>query len=191
MEASKVYANRYHDTTMRFQGFFKLMMVWKGSVMKLIWHDLLMFVILYSTLSLIYRNILLDHEPAAQYFELICIYSSKFISMIPITFLTGFYVTQVVARYWDQFMSLPWPDRIAFKLVSYIPGKSKYVKTLRRTVMRYVNLSTVLVFRLVAAKVHSRFPDYQSLIKAKILLPHEATRLAAVDARTPHETILK
>ena len=118
-----MYANRYHDTSMRFQGFFKLMMVWKGSVMKLIWHDLLMFLILYSALSMTYRYILLDHEPAAQYFELMCIYSSKFIEMIPITFLTGFYVTQVVARYWDQFMSLPWPDRIAFKLVSYIPGK--------------------------------------------------------------------
>ena len=54
--------------------------------------------------------------------------------------------------------------------------------------MRYVNLSTVLVFRLVAAKVHSRFPNYQALVKAKILLPHEAARLQAVDARTPHET---
>ena len=43
--------------------------------------------------------------------------------MIPITFLTGFYVTQVVSRYWDEFMSLPWPDRIALKIVTYIPGK--------------------------------------------------------------------
>ena len=77
MEAAKVYANRYHDTTMRFQGFFKLMMVWKGSVMKLIWHDLLMFILLYSTLSVTYRHILLENEPAAQYFELMCIYSSK------------------------------------------------------------------------------------------------------------------
>ena len=46
--------------------------------------------------------------------------------MIPITFLTGFYVTQVVARYWDQFMSLPWPDKIAMKLVSFIPGKVNF-----------------------------------------------------------------
>ena len=77
MEAAKVYANRYHDTTMRFQGFFKLMMVWKGSVIKLIWHDLLMFVLLYSALSVVYRHILLENGPAAEYFELMCIYSSK------------------------------------------------------------------------------------------------------------------
>ena len=47
-------------------------------------------------------------------------------NMIPITFLTGFYVTQVVARYWDQFMSLPWPDKIAMKIVSFIPGKVNF-----------------------------------------------------------------
>ena len=77
MEAPNIYANRYHDTAMRFHGFFKLMCVWKGSVIKLIWHDLLMFLILYGTLSVIYRNVFIYHEPCGQYFELLCIYSSK------------------------------------------------------------------------------------------------------------------
>ena len=54
--------------------------------------------------------------------------------------------------------------------------------------MRYVNLSTVLVLRLVAAKVHARFPTYDSLVKANLLLPHEKSRLQTVDGRTPHET---
>ena len=43
--------------------------------------------------------------------------------MIPITFLTGFYVSEVVRRYWEQYRSLPYPDRLALKLVTYIPGK--------------------------------------------------------------------
>ena len=43
--------------------------------------------------------------------------------MVPITFLTGFYVTEVVRRYWDQFMSLPFPDTLALKLVTYVHGK--------------------------------------------------------------------
>ena len=55
-----------------------------------------------------------------------CRFFSRFRSLIPITFLTGFYVSQVVSRYWDQFMSLPWPDRLALKLVSYIPGKVRH-----------------------------------------------------------------
>lgn len=77
MEASKIYANRYHDTTKRFASFFKLMRIWKGSVIKLIWHDLLAFVTIYATLSLLYRNVFLYHEPLGQYFELVCIYASK------------------------------------------------------------------------------------------------------------------
>ena len=140
----------------------------------------------------------------------------RFRSLIPITFLTGFYVSQVVSRYWDQFMSLPWPDRLALKLVSYIPGKARrtinsrcksrwyrssliliffrlrtqdtFRRNLRRTVMRYVNLSIVLVFRLVSCKVHKRFPTYQSMIDAKLMLPLEAKRLQKIDEKTPHES---
>ena len=46
----------------------------------------------------------------------------RFRHLIPVTFLTGFYVTQVVTRYWDQFMSLPYTDILALKLVSFMPG---------------------------------------------------------------------
>ncbi len=60
---------------------------------------------------------------ARESFEVFCVYAGRFSGLIPITFLTGFYVTQVVTRWWDQFMSLPWPDKVAFRLVSYIPGK--------------------------------------------------------------------
>ena len=44
--------------------------------------------------------------------------------------------------------------------------------------MRYINLSTVLVYRLVSEKVMERFPDYESLVIAKLILPHEVERLA-------------
>ena len=54
--------------------------------------------------------------------------------------------------------------------------------------MRYVNLSIVLVFRLVSAKVHARFPDYQSLINAKLMLPSEMIRLKKCETQTPHES---
>ena len=47
----------------------------------------------------------------------------RFKILIPIQFLTGFYVGEVVKRYWDQFMSLPVPDRLALKLVTFVPGK--------------------------------------------------------------------
>ena len=40
----------------------------------------------------------------------------------------------------------------------------------------------------MASNVHDRFPTYQSLVKADLLLPHEKAWLETVDKRTPHET---
>ena len=62
-------------------------------------------------------------------------------------------------------------QKILFFNFNFILFQDPFTRNLRRTVMRYVNLSIVLVFRLVSAKVHARFPDYQSLIKAKLMLP--------------------
>ena len=55
-------------------------------------------------------------------FEIICVYCARFRTWIPVEFLTGFYVAEVVRRYWDQFMSLPFPDKLALKVVTYVQG---------------------------------------------------------------------
>lgn len=54
--------------------------------------------------------------------------------------------------------------------------------------VRYINLSFILVFRLVSHKVYQRFPNFQSLIDSKLLLEHEAKRLQHIDDKTPHES---
>ena len=66
--------------------------------------------------------------------------------------------------------------------------QNHFTKNLRRTVMRYVNLSNILVLRQISLKVHSRFPTYRSMAEAKLLLDHEAIRLDKVDRKTPHES---
>ena len=50
-----------------------------------------------------------------------------------------------------------------------------FKKNLRRAIMRYVNLSSILALRLIASKVNTRFPTYSSLVDAKLLLPSEVT----------------
>lgn len=85
-------------------------------------------------------------------------------------------------------MTLPHPDNLALKLVGFIPGRNLFHKHLRRAVMRYVNLSSVLALRLISVSVKKRFPDYKSLIDSKLLLECEAERLEKVDIQTPHES---
>ena len=183
-----IYRNVYDGTTHRFSTLKLLFSQWKGSCLKLIWHDLVIFLTIYFLLSLLYRYILFPYPSAKQFFELLCIYADDFSGLIPITFLIGFYVSSVVNRWWDQFMTLPRPDKFALLLVNLIPGSDEFQKNLRLTVMRYYNLSTILVYRLVAGKVHRRFPDFDALIEAKLMLPREAIRFQEVNAKTPYES---
>jgi hypothetical protein len=45
--------------------------------------------------------------------------------------MTGFYVANVVTRYWNQFVSIAWPDKVAFKIIAFIPGKVSSMKIIK------------------------------------------------------------
>ena len=117
------YSNDYDETNREWSGMIALLCRWHRSLYQLIWRDVLIFLFIYFFLSIIYHTVLVNYPTHKQNFELICIYADRFRTSIPITFLIGFYVTQVVSRWWDQFMSLPHPDNIALKLVGFIPGR--------------------------------------------------------------------
>ena len=51
---------------------------------------------------------------------------------------------------------------------------------MNKTVVRYVNLADILIYRMVSGKVLKRFPDDQSLIDAKLMLPNEVNKLNAI-----------
>ena len=59
------------------RGFWHLMLKWKGSVFRLLWHNLLIFLVIYFTLAVIYRFWIFDNEALRESFELLCIYSSR------------------------------------------------------------------------------------------------------------------
>ena len=72
-----IYSIRYDDTSNRCEGIFHLFNKWNASVLKLIWHNLLIFILLYTCLTLAYRFILVEWEKGKEIFEIICIYCSR------------------------------------------------------------------------------------------------------------------
>ena len=60
-----------------------------------------------------------------------------------------------------------------FRSNSWLYLQDYYTRNLRRTIIRYTNLSSLLVLRLISTKVKKEFPTYKSLLEAKVLLPHE------------------
>ncbi|KAM6895708.1 LOW QUALITY PROTEIN: bestrophin-3-like [Xenentodon cancila] len=174
------YSSKVANAT--FFSFHRLLLRWRGSIYKLLYREFLLFVLLYSILSIIYRLVLSEHQK--RLFEKLSIYCDRYAEQIPVTFVLGFYVTLVVNRWWNQFVNLPWTDRLMFHISSCVQGKDEYGRLLRRTLMRYVNLTSLLIFRSVSTAVCKRFPTIEHVVEAGFMTPEE--RKVFENIRSPH-----
>jgi hypothetical protein len=104
--------------------------------------------------------------PLCSTFHKIAAYCEVNNSLIPIAFALGFFVTFVVGRWWEQFRSIPWPDRAAICIASSLHGRDEEGRLIRRTIVRYLNLATVLALSSICVPVKKRFPSLQHLIDA-------------------------
>jgi predicted membrane chloride channel (bestrophin family) len=77
-DRANIFTNRYEDTENPGQGFWKMMLVWHGSVFKLIWLHLLVFIVAFSTLNLLYKHVFMHDDEQREIFEVICIYCSRY-----------------------------------------------------------------------------------------------------------------
>ncbi|XP_047284338.1 bestrophin-3 isoform X6 [Homo sapiens] len=157
------YSSKVANAT--FFGFHRLLLKWRGSIYKLLYREFIVFAVLYTAISLVYRLLLTGVQK--RYFEKLSIYCDRYAEQIPVTFVLGFYVTLVVNRWWNQFVNLPWPDRLMFLISSSVHGSDEHGRLLRRTLMRYVNLTSLLIFRSVSTAVYKRFPTMDHVVEAE------------------------
>ncbi|XP_037351424.1 bestrophin-3-like, partial [Talpa occidentalis] len=53
-----------------------------------------------------------------------------------------------------------------FLISSSVHGSDEHGRLLRRTLMRYVNLTSLLIFRSVSTAVYKRFPTIDHVVEA-------------------------
>ncbi|XP_045624689.2 bestrophin-2 [Procambarus clarkii] len=165
-----------------FGSFWRLLFRWRGSIYKLVWPDTLVYCLLYFICSLVYRFAL--NEEQRRTFEHLSLYCDYFRNLIPISFVLGFYVSVVVQRWWEQYLTIPWPDDFALLCTAYIKGKQGTARAVRATLLRYVNLSCVLTFANISPKVHKKFPTHKEMLEAGYITPHEMRILQEQKTRT-------
>ncbi|XP_051982486.1 bestrophin-2-like [Xyrauchen texanus] len=154
-----------------FCGFSKLLLAWKGSIYKVLYKEFLAFFAMYTAISITYRFFLLDNQK--RYFEKLSIYCNQYASLIPMSFVLGFYVTLIVNRWWNQYTSIPLPDRIMCTLSGGLQGGDERGRLLRRTLMRYTSLSAILILRSVSTAVFKRFPTMDHVVEAGFMAREE------------------
>ena len=64
------------------------------------------------------------NQSVSRLFESVVKYFDAFLSLIPLSFVLGFYVSYVASRWWQQFLAIPWPDKLFHTVACYIPGKA-------------------------------------------------------------------
>ncbi|XP_037327482.1 bestrophin-2-like [Pungitius pungitius] len=155
----------------RFCGFSKLLLAWRGSIYKVLYKEFLAFFAMYTAISITYRFLLFDDQK--RYFEKLAIYCNHYASLIPMSFVLGFYVTLVVNRWWSQYTSIPLPDRLMCVLSGGLQGSDERGRLLRRTMMRYASLSALLILRSVSTAVFKRFPTMDHVVEAGFMSREE------------------
>uniref|UniRef100_A0A3P9BUI9 Bestrophin homolog n=1 Tax=Maylandia zebra TaxID=106582 RepID=A0A3P9BUI9_9CICH len=140
----------------RFCGFSKLLWAWKGSIYKVLYKEFLAFFAMYTAISITYSFLL----------------RSSVVIICPLLF-AGFYVTLVVNRWWNQYTSIPLPDRLMCVLSGGLQGSDERGRLLRRTMMRYASLSALLILRSVSTAVFKRFPTMDHVVEAGFMTRDE------------------
>ena len=90
-----------------------------------------------------------------------------------LTFLLGFYVSNIVRRWWTQYQLLPWPDTIVLLSHGLVNFQAEKSVEFCQTVMRYGMLSYILCIRRLSKALRALFPDNETLIKAKVATKKE------------------
>lgn len=69
-------------------------------------------------------------------------------------------------RWWGQYTSFPLPDNLMMVVSGNVHGVDERGRLLRRTLMRYANLSSVLILRSISTRVRRRFPTLDHVVEA-------------------------
>ncbi|NXW27876.1 BEST4 protein, partial [Phaetusa simplex] len=155
----------------RFGGFSKLLFRWKGSIYKLLYKEFIVFMVLYAMLSLVYWWLLTEEQK--RLYTKVAQSCNRSTDLIPMSFVLGFYVTLIVNRWWAQYTSIPLPDQLMCVISSNVHGKDEKGRILRRTLIRYANLSSVLILRSVSTRVLKRFPTMDHVVEAGFMTQDE------------------
>ncbi|XP_032780724.1 bestrophin-2 isoform X2 [Daphnia magna] len=156
-----------------FDGFKSVfpLFKWRSSLYKLCYKELIFLLIPYLILTVVYRYAL--NEDGKRLFEELVRYFDRYLEMISLPFILGFYVATVAARWWQQYMALPWPDRLILTVAAYIQGTDSESRKLKKTLVRHCNLMGVLLIRSLATSVSNRKKTLEDAVKSGFMTKTE------------------
>lgn len=91
----------------------------------------------------------------------------------------------VFSSWWNQYQTIPFPNSVAVLVSSTIHGYDEVGRSMRRTIMRYVCLSLIIVFRILSPKVAKIYPKISDLVEAGYLNENELVIFEDLEEKYP------
>ncbi|PIO73279.1 bestrophin-3 domain protein [Teladorsagia circumcincta] len=95
------------------------------------------------------------------------------LSYVPLDLMLGFFVAGVLKRFWYLYNIIGFMENIALMTALYVRGTAERARQYRRNIVRYCQLTQVLVFRDLSMKCRKRFPTLDTVAAAGFMMPHE------------------
>ncbi len=186
-----------------FGTMIKLIFRWRSSIWHAVFKELLVFLAVFFTISLSYRFLMTESQRTQfENFSLTFTYYVQ-AGTIPVAFVLGFFVQTVYTRWWGMWMTLAWIDPLAIALnsamrvprpgqpttseESKMGGPSGSTRTpramknelhlIRKTILRYCNLTFALAGRAASAKMRALYPSLRGLVADGLLTREEELSL--------------
>ncbi|KAJ8922643.1 hypothetical protein NQ315_007675, partial [Exocentrus adspersus] len=156
---------------------------WRGSIYKIVWPNLLLFLGIYYLLNITYLYVL--DATWKGYFARMVTYCAKYGGLIPLSFVLGFYVNIVYTRWWSQYTSIPFPDNLAILIGASIKGQGDRARIIRRTIVRYVCVTFTMTLTMLSPKVKKRFPTLDHYVDVGLISPQEKNLMEQLDNEYP------
>ncbi|VIO98688.1 Uncharacterized protein BM_BM3773 [Brugia malayi] len=156
-----------------------LMLRWRGSLWKAVLKDLIAFYFAYYII-LFFQWYYLD-EKQKEYFTGWIIWCEIGSQYIPLSFLLGFFVAVVVARWWEQFNYISWPDKLMMMVATCLPGDHNL--PVRQAIARWCSLQAAIAWSGISVRTLKRFPTERHLVEAHLMTEEEYKMFTGVEER--------
>ncbi|WKY09074.1 hypothetical protein Q1695_001877 [Nippostrongylus brasiliensis] len=160
--------------------FSSLMLRWRGSLWKAVLKDLIAFYIGYYVILAIQWYVL--DEKQKEYFTGWIHWCEIGSQYIPLSFLLGFFVSVIVARWWEQFNWISWPDKMMMMVSACLPGRENL--EIRQAIARWSSLQAAVAWSGISVRTLKRFPTERHMVEAKLMTEEEYDMYMNLDA--PH-----
>nr|CAH0106159.1 unnamed protein product [Daphnia galeata] len=164
-----------HTNGNKFGGNLSILFRWKRSVYQLLWKHMIIYAIVFISLSVLYKYLL--NEDGKKNFRVLAEHCTGYSRSINLMIMLGFFTSTAMQRLFTMQTTIPGTAKSITLFISSLKSDIPEGPMIIEQFVRWQLLSWILSFRLVCRPLKKTYPDLFSLEAAGLLTKEERNAL--------------